>query len=128
MMSESNVPPPTQVTVTNASSPQQPTVKSDPGQTPGGLSWLKINVAYFKSIPGILKLVEVELVNTGIITVLYVTAFITQLATWSGHTLLSSVYSANITAGVFGLFNTIAYAGSTFFLYQDWKGGVNPQQ
>ncbi|KAJ1532082.1 hypothetical protein ONE63_000711 [Megalurothrips usitatus] len=51
----------TAVTVTTGH-PQQahphPTVKTDPGQSPGSLSWLRINIDYFKTLPGILKLVQ----------------------------------------------------------------------
>lgn len=64
--------------------------------------------------------------NYTVFTFFYAIAFIVQLAIWSP----SNDYGrgANIAAGVFGLFNTLAYAGSTFFLYNDWKAGVTPQQ
>ena len=42
----------------NANNPRQtPTVKTEPGQ-PSFLSGITLNVPYFKSIPGILKLVQ----------------------------------------------------------------------
>jgi hypothetical protein len=37
----------------------QPTVKSDPGQGQNSLAWIRLNVAYFRTIPGILKLLQV---------------------------------------------------------------------
>ena len=37
----------------------QPTVKSDPGQGQGSLDWIRLNVSYFRTIPGILKLLQV---------------------------------------------------------------------
>jgi len=54
-MAETNVPPP------QTMPPQQPTIKSDPGQNPGGssLQWLQFNIAYFLGPPGFLKLVQV---------------------------------------------------------------------
>lgn len=168
----------TAVTVTtNEGAPHhQPSVKTDPGQAPGSLSWMRINFEYFKTIPGIIKLVQVvlgilcmslasparlsgthwflfvvvsafiatliwvfvyllsirealrlpiswiltELLNTGLMTVLYFSAFIVQLSVWS-----PSYYqwfrSSNLAAGVFGLFNTIAYGAGTYTLYNEWK-------
>ncbi|XP_067013448.1 plasmolipin [Anabrus simplex] len=51
----------TTVTVTSNDAPpsSQPAVKTDSGyQGQGALSWLKINIAYFKSIPGIIKIIQ----------------------------------------------------------------------
>lgn len=170
----------TAVTVTTGH-PQQahphPTVKTDPGQSPGSLSWLRINIDYFKTLPGILKLVQAvlgilcmalaspaytgathwflfvvvsafiatliwifvyllgirealrlpinwiltELVNTFIISVLYFIAFIVQLATWAPMGRYWN-YGANVAAGVFGLFNFIAYAAGLYSLYLEHKG------
>ncbi|CAD6208368.1 GSCOCG00003374001-RA-CDS [Cotesia congregata] len=92
-----------------------------------------------------------ELLNTGIITILYTIAFIVQLAVWSSYTNSQwSPKSSNIAAGVsiitlsyqlcyllastlpvnnlfnvlpqvFGIFNTIAYAAGTYFLYVEHK-------
>ncbi|XP_059468329.1 CKLF-like MARVEL transmembrane domain-containing protein 4 [Neocloeon triangulifer] len=177
MMAETTVPPPQTVPQ------QQATVKTDPGQNPGGsLQWLEFNVAYFLGLPGMLKLVQVligiicmacasparmdgthwflfvavtafiatliwvflyllsirealklpinwtltEFVNYAIFTLLYVIAFIVQLSVWSP----SYEYGRgpNIAAGVFGLFNSLAYAASTYFLYVDWKAGIAPPQ
>jgi len=59
MMAETNAPP-TGQTMTQQQQQAPPMVKSDPGQNPGGnLQWLQFNVAYFLSIPGFLKLVQV---------------------------------------------------------------------
>ena len=55
----------TTVTVSSASAAPghnasgQPTVKSDPGQGQGSLDWIRLNVLYFRTIPGILKLLQV---------------------------------------------------------------------
>ncbi|CAB3384891.1 Hypothetical predicted protein [Cloeon dipterum] len=184
MMAETQVPPAQTVPQQQQQqAAQQASVKTDPGQNPGGsLHWLQFNVAYFLGPPGILKLVQVlfgiicmacasparkdgthwflfvavtafiatlvwvflyllsirealklpinwtltEFANYVVFTVLYVIAFIVQLSVWSP----TSDYgrAANIAAGVFGLFNSLAYAGSTYFLYLDWQAGVNPQQ
>ncbi|XP_063974838.1 CKLF-like MARVEL transmembrane domain-containing protein 8 [Diachasmimorpha longicaudata] len=163
----------------NANNPRQgPTVKTEPGQTSviGGIT---LNIPYFKSIPGIVKLVQVvlgiicmacaspswngaaswflfvaitsfiatllwcfiyllgirealklpinwlltELYNTGVIVILYTIAFIVQLAVWGGYTYHWPARSANIAAGVFGVFNTLAYAAGTYFLYYEFKSG-----
>ncbi|KAE8738956.1 hypothetical protein FOCC_FOCC015556 [Frankliniella occidentalis] len=61
-----------------------------------------------------------ELINTGIMTLLYFIAFIVQLAAWSP--LYAYYRGSNIAAGVFGLFNFIAYAAGTYSLYLEWKG------
>jgi hypothetical protein len=37
----------------------QPTVKSDPGQGQNSLAWIRLNFLYFRTIPGILKLLQV---------------------------------------------------------------------
>lgn len=139
------------------------------------LNWIKFNVQYFQSIPGILKLVQLvfgiicmacaspalvggthwflfvvvtsfiatvlwsfvyllgirevlnlpinwiltELLNTGFATFLYLIAFIVQLATWSN--LYGNPRGSNIAAGVFGLFNFLAYTAGTYFLYVEHK-------
>jgi len=150
----------------------------------GSLSWVKCNVGYFQTIPGILKLIQLifgiicmacaspvhlpathwflfvavtsfiatllwsfvyllgirevltlainwiltELVNTGLATILYIIAFIVQLASWSGisHPPTSYYRGSNLAAGCFGLFNTIAYAASSYFLYLEYKSGSTP--
>ncbi|XP_044592094.1 MAL-like protein [Cotesia glomerata] len=162
----------------NANNPRQgPTVKTEPGQQ-SLFAGITLNIPYFKSIPGIIKLVQLglgiicmacaspvynsaaswflfvatasfiitlawvfvyllslrealtirihwiltELLNTGIITILYTIAFIVQLAVWSSYTNSQwSPKSSNIAAGVFGIFNTIAYAAGTYFLYVEHK-------
>ncbi|XP_011633925.1 uncharacterized protein LOC105425069 [Pogonomyrmex barbatus] len=154
---------------------QVPTVKTEPGQ-PNPLAGIRLNVDYFKTIPGILKLIQLglgiicmacsspayksathwflfvavtsfiatliwsiiyflslrevlkvpinwiltELLNTSIIAVLYMIAFIAQLSAWSAYRTSPST-SSNIAAGVFGIFNTIAYAAGAYFLYVEWK-------
>ncbi|EEB09817.1 Plasmolipin, putative [Pediculus humanus corporis] len=62
-----------------------------------------------------------ELLNTIIKTVFYVTAFISQLSAWSPIHHSAWPRDSNLTAGSFGLFNTIAYAAGVYYLYQDWK-------
>ncbi|TMW54277.1 hypothetical protein DOY81_000632 [Sarcophaga bullata] len=146
--------------------------------TGGGLSALRINIGYFQTVPGIIKLVQfilgiicmacaspayiaatsfflfvvvvsfiatilwifayllgirealnvainwifTELLNTGIASVLYFIAFVVQLAKWSSYP-HSYGYGSNIAAGVFGLFNFLAYAAGTYFLYLEHKSG-----
>lgn len=55
MMTETSV---TVIPDNNAGARQVPTVKTDPGQ-PGAFAGLTLNIAYYKTIPGILKLVQV---------------------------------------------------------------------
>lgn len=62
-----------------------------------------------------------ELVNTGIVTLFYFIAFVVQLAKWSS--LHYHGYGSNIAAGVFGLFNFLAYAAGTYLLYIQHKNG-----
>ncbi|XP_069669029.1 plasmolipin-like [Periplaneta americana] len=155
----------------------QPTAESNPGQGQGNLTQIHLNFVYFRSIPGILKLLQLligvvciacassawhpgirwflfvaaasflvtliwvfiyllsireafklpinwtlaELLITGTITVLYLIAFIVQLSVYS-HYCPSYYKDPNIAAGVFGLFNTLAYGAGAFFLYAEWKG------
>lgn len=166
--------PETVVTVEHKTSPQQ----GPPPQQGGALDWLKFNIDYFKTPPGILKIIELvlgilcmalvsgnhwsgsgwfcfvavtsfittlmwsfvyllsirealklpinwvasELISTGIQTVLYFIAFIVQFAS-PGH-VPGHLYGSSIAAAVFGMFITVAYAGSTYLLYQEHKGVV----
>ncbi|GLG93292.1 hypothetical protein R5R35_005437 [Gryllus longicercus] len=65
-----------------------------------------------------------ELMNTGVDTVLYFIACIVQLAVWGE---VSHPYrAANITAGVFGILNTVAYGLGTYFLFVQWKSSRTP--
>ncbi|XP_017788780.1 PREDICTED: uncharacterized protein LOC108571290 [Habropoda laboriosa] len=153
---------------------QVPTVKTEPVQ-PNPLTNITLNVPYFRTIPGIIKLVQLalgiicmacaspawvgathwflfvavtafiatllwcfiyvlsirealklpinwiltELLNTTIFAVLYMIAFIAQLSVWSA--LSGSSTSRNIAGGVFGIFNTVAYAAGAYFLYVEWR-------
>ncbi|XP_063705713.1 CKLF-like MARVEL transmembrane domain-containing protein 4 [Culicoides brevitarsis] len=63
-----------------------------------------------------------ELLNTGIATVFYFIAFIVQLSAWSS--VRSAYKGSNITAGVFGLFNFLAYLAGTYFLYIEHKSAT----
>lgn len=63
-----------------------------------------------------------ELINTGLATALYFIAFIVQLAAWSSTNHWSR--GSNITAGVFGLFNFLAYAFGSYFLYLEHKAAM----
>jgi len=60
-----------------------------------------------------------EFVNNTIATFMYAAGFIIQMATWIG----SNEYNAgaNVTAGFFGLINTLAYAASAYYLYLQHK-------
>ncbi|XP_049548726.1 CKLF-like MARVEL transmembrane domain-containing protein 4 [Anopheles darlingi] len=63
-----------------------------------------------------------ELINTGIATLLYFIAFIVQLASWSN--LYGHGRGSNIAAGVFGLFNFLAYTAGTYFLYVEHRSAA----
>jgi len=68
----------------------------------------------------------VEFWFTAVATFLYFTAFIAMLAEFSGVEDEEYQYwiDANVTAGVFGLFNDIVYAAGAYLIYVDWK--ANP--
>lgn len=166
---------------------EAPNNNAAPNKPHGGndqpLAWIKINVDYFKTTPGLLKIAEfvlgifcmalaspaftggthfflfvatvsfigtiiwifiyllgirealtfpinwilTELVNTGFCTVFYIIAFIIQLVV--AATLHPGYYrkGAQITAGVFGLFNALVYAFATYLLYVEWKGSRTNQ-
>ncbi|XP_055533369.1 CKLF-like MARVEL transmembrane domain-containing protein 4 [Wyeomyia smithii] len=165
----------TETVVTVDQSHAAPRSNAAQAKPDNSLNWIKFNVQYFKSIPGILKVVQViigiicmasaspaliggthfflfvvvssfiatvlwsfvyllgirevlnlpinwiltELINTGVSTLLYLIAFIVQLSTWANIIFVSR--AANITAGVFGVFNFLAYAAGTYFLYVEHK-------
>lgn len=50
---------------------------------------------------------------------MYAAAFIIQMATWIGSNERNA--GSNITAGFFGLLNTLAYAASAYYLYLQHK-------
>ncbi|XP_017780744.1 PREDICTED: uncharacterized protein LOC108565679 [Nicrophorus vespilloides] len=162
----------TVVTVQPNQAPNNNTTKPSESQT---LSWLKINLDYFRTLPGKLKIAEIiigiicmslaspafrsgthfflfvvtisfigsliwmfvrvlgirealtlpidwvlsEFANTGICAVLYGIAFIVQLVVWS--TPATYYRTANIIAGVFGIFNTLVYGIETYLLHKQWK-------
>ncbi|KYM99612.1 PREDICTED: myelin and lymphocyte protein [Cyphomyrmex costatus] len=85
------------------------------------ISTLMWCVIYFLSLREVLKVpinwILTELLNTSSATLLYMIAFIVQLSVWSAYRYSSS----NIAAGIFGIFNTIAYAAGAYFLYVEWK-------
>jgi len=60
-----------------------------------------------------------EAINTGIAAVFYLIAFIVQLSAWSS--IISPFKGSNVTAGVFGIFNFLAYTAGTYFLYIELK-------
>lgn len=65
-----------------------------------------------------------ELINTGIIVILYFIGFIVQLAAWSGYHQTSWLHvhkGSNIAAGVFGLFNTLVYTAGMYLLFIESK-------
>ncbi|CAL1281219.1 unnamed protein product [Larinioides sclopetarius] len=87
---------------------------------------LELNPWYFRTVPGILKLVQLELATTAVGTVLYFIVAVVQLAATNRkdyHYALyhHGYYSSYIAAGCFGLFNFVAYAAGTFFLFMEWK-------
>ncbi|XP_066141338.1 CKLF-like MARVEL transmembrane domain-containing protein 4 isoform X1 [Euwallacea fornicatus] len=166
---------------------EAPNNNAAPNKPQGGndqpLAWIKINVDYFKTTPGLLKIAEfvlgifcmalgspayyggshfflfvvtvsfigtiiwifiyllgirealtfpinwilTELVNTGICTVFYFIAFILQLIVSSSFHPGHSRRGAQITAGVFGIINTVAYAFATYLLNVEWRGSRTNQ-
>lgn len=156
------------------------TVKPEPTRVGLG-EGIKLNPWYFKSIPGILKLVQVliaiicfgcgspaitsysrfylfvisicfiftiflvfihliglhallpnfpwlfaELIHTALATALYIIAAIVELVMTSDPKFefflrLVGYYRSYIAAGVFGLFNVLAYSGGLFFLLKEWR-------
>ncbi|XP_044271358.1 uncharacterized protein LOC123015604 isoform X1 [Tribolium madens] len=87
----------------------------------GTLIWVFV---YFLGIREALNLpihwILTELVNTAICTGAYVIAFIVQLSIWPGGPHWHK--GANIAAGVFGIFNALAYGFATYLLYIEYKG------
>lgn len=56
-----------------------------------------------------------ELLNTSLTTILYLIAVIVQFCS------IERAAGRNITGGVFGVFNFLAYTVGSFYLYRDWK-------
>lgn len=48
----------TETTITVSPTEGAPHVKSDPGQGQNGLSWVRLNVDYFKTVQGLLKIIQ----------------------------------------------------------------------
>jgi len=71
---------------------------------------------------------------TAAATFFYFTAFTAQLAEFSGivNEKFQYWYDAQVSAGVFALFNNVAYGVGTYFIYLEWKsageaaGGAAP--
>ncbi|KAK0178927.1 hypothetical protein PV327_007766 [Microctonus hyperodae] len=78
MMSETVVTVENSTTTNGSDSRQGPTVKTDPGQ-PGFIGGIVLNVPYFKTIPGILKLVQLLI---GIICMSCATPAIISASRW----------------------------------------------
>jgi hypothetical protein len=80
--------------------------------------------AYVKGLA--VNFLQVEFWFTAIITFLYFTAFTAQLAEFAvtaDEPDNQSWFDAQVAAGVFALFNNIAYAVGAYFIYLDWKTG-----
>ncbi|KAL7742517.1 hypothetical protein ACLKA6_013322 [Drosophila palustris] len=153
-------------------------VNPSAGDNGGFWSAIRINMDYFKTIPGLLKIVQLvlgiicmacaspahagatsfflfvvvisfiitillmaayflgirealninvnwifsELLTTAVLTLLYFIAFIVQLARWSESNQYG--HGSNTAAGVFGLFNFLAYAAGTYFLFVAHRSGA----
>ncbi|KYM86871.1 hypothetical protein ALC53_03794 [Atta colombica] len=67
---------------------QVPTVKTEPGQ-PSPLAGIRLNISYFKTIPGILKLVQ--LVSDLLLSILLV-SFVTRNTRVGGYCRARHVY------------------------------------
>ncbi|XP_017116083.1 uncharacterized protein LOC108138409 [Drosophila elegans] len=63
-----------------------------------------------------------ELLTTAVLTLLYFIGFIVQLARWSDVSGFGA--ASNTAAGVFGLFNFLAYAAGTYFLFLAHRSGA----
>ncbi|XP_030568588.1 CKLF-like MARVEL transmembrane domain-containing protein 4 [Drosophila novamexicana] len=63
-----------------------------------------------------------ELLTTAVLTLLYFIAFIVQLARWAESN--TKGHGSNTAAGVFGLFNFLAYAAGTYFLFLAHRSGA----
>ncbi|XP_017045824.1 CKLF-like MARVEL transmembrane domain-containing protein 3 [Drosophila ficusphila] len=63
-----------------------------------------------------------ELITTAVLTLLYFIGFIVQLARWSDAT--GKGAGSYTAAGVFGLFNFLAYAAGTYFLFLAHRSGA----
>ncbi|XP_068141239.1 CKLF-like MARVEL transmembrane domain-containing protein 4 [Drosophila tropicalis] len=63
-----------------------------------------------------------ELITTAVLTLLYFIGFIVQLARWAESNDYS--HGSNTAAGVFGLFNFLAYAAGTYFLFLAHRSGA----
>ncbi|EDV99992.1 uncharacterized protein LOC6565217 [Drosophila grimshawi] len=63
-----------------------------------------------------------ELLTTAVLTLLYFIGFIVQLARWSESN--AKGHGSNTAAGVFGLFNFLAYAAGTYFLFMAHRSGA----
>ncbi|XP_059490949.1 uncharacterized protein LOC132205713 [Neocloeon triangulifer] len=86
--------------------------------------WILI---YFFSIKDFFRSINwnrEEMLCFGLVTVLYLTAFITQLAVWS-PAVFSNFKISNLVAGSFGVLNFVAYGGSTGFAYVEWRAQPN---
>ncbi|XP_067120976.1 CKLF-like MARVEL transmembrane domain-containing protein 8 [Centruroides vittatus] len=87
-----------------------------------------------KDITQKLPWMEGELIYTGIATILYFIAAVVQLAMtveqdnkyFLNPLKYIGVYDAYIAAGVFALFNTIAYGVGVYFLFIDWRSSRQP--
>ncbi|GIX76487.1 MARVEL domain-containing protein [Caerostris darwini] len=90
---------------------------------------LVLCVIYLFSIKKLLPKIPwllIEFITTAVGTVLYFIVAVVQLAATNRkdyHYVLyhHGYYSSYIAAGCFGLFNFIAYAAGTFFLFMEWK-------
>ncbi|KAH8316120.1 hypothetical protein KR074_008289 [Drosophila pseudoananassae] len=63
-----------------------------------------------------------ELITTAVLTLLYFIGFIVQLARWSDASTPGA--GSNTAAGVFGLFNFLAYGAGTYFLFLAHRSGA----
>lgn len=86
-----------------------------------------------KDITSRLPWLEGELIYTGSATLLYFIAAIVELAmTVKQNSYIYNilkiigVYDSYIAAGVFALFNTIAYGAGAYFLFEEWRSSRQP--
>ncbi|KAG2469741.1 CKLF4 protein, partial [Polypterus senegalus] len=98
--------------ISGATSPYQPT--TEPVLQRHGLGSIRCDTEYLKSNFGILKVCEVDLVNTGASMFFFFLASVVLAA-------LNHRLGAEITAVVFGFLVTIVYAFNTFLAVKKWQ-------
>ncbi|KAG8545066.1 hypothetical protein GDO81_021443 [Engystomops pustulosus] len=104
--------------VSGASSPYQPT--TEPVRQNRGWRGIHCDVDYIRSLCGVLKCSQVDLVNTGLSALFF---FIASVILAS----LNHRSGAEISAAVFGFLATLSYSVNTYLAFRKWKSGSGSQ-